>query len=88
MLSAEDKADVDEKSVLHTIDLLNVKLCDGSISAAELLHLFQLCMDRKKKEIAELCVQTGMFLCANSVLSRQQAFSVALAGSYHAQVEC
>ena len=70
-----------ERHVEYTIDLLNGKLVSGTIAPDELIKLYQLCMSRKKKAIAHLCVVTGMFLCANSSLTFQQTLEVALCGA-------
>lgn len=72
----------EEKHVEYTIDLLNGRLVDGSIAPDDLIKLFKLCMSRKKKAIAHLCIVTGMFLCTNLSLNLQQTLDVALGGKH------
>lgn len=72
----------DEKHVEYTIDLLNGRLADGTIAPDDIIKLYKLCMSRKKKAIANLCVVTGMFLSANAGLSFHQTLEVALCGEY------
>ena len=69
-----------EKHVEHTIDMLNGRLVSGTIAPDDLVKLYKLCMSRKKKAIAHLCVVTGMFLCTNSSLTFLQTLEVALCG--------
>lgn len=70
----------DEKHVEHTIDTLNGRLCDGTIFPDDIIKLFRLCMSRKKKAIAHLCVVTGMFLYSNASLTAKQAVQITLCG--------
>jgi hypothetical protein len=80
MMSAAAKAVAADKHVEYTIELLNSKLCDGTVTADEVLQLFDLCMPRNKKEIAHLCLTTGMFLCSMGSLSARQSLDMALKG--------
>ena len=70
----------DDKHAELTIDALNGRLCDGTISPDDIIKLFRLCMSRKKKAIAHLCVVTGMFLYSNASLSVKQSLHIALCG--------